>query len=139
MEKIIFKVNDLRNGQGLVNRLGTFIENLNNIRQNYYEELKAELNELGKEQIVKFEIAGRYVVLIEMKKNWDIVSMIFFDLQKDEKKAKGVMKSILKNETDKKLAEELAQEFVFAFVKNKYFYDRDHDLIELELDTSEMN
>ena len=39
MDKIIFKVNDLKNGNGYVNRIRTFIKNLN-FRPNYHEDLK---------------------------------------------------------------------------------------------------
>ena len=139
MDKIIFKVNDLKNGNGYVNRISTFIKNLNNFRSNYHEDLKKELKDSGKEQIVKFESAGKYVVLIEMKKDWDVISMVFFDLKKEEMKAKGVVESLLRQEKDEKVAEDLSVDFLFAFLKNKMQYDENYTLVELELDSSEFN
>ncbi|MDQ2718288.1 MAG: hypothetical protein M3Z26_00805 [Bacteroidota bacterium] len=139
MDKIVFKVNDLKKGNGHVYRITTFLKNLSNIRFDYYEDFKKELKESGAEQLVKFESAGKYVVLISMLKNWDIVSMIFFDLQMDDTRAIHVMDSIMKHETDESIKEKLAQDFVFEYQKNKLQYEQNYSLIELELDMDEMN
>lgn len=127
-KKLIFKVNKLDNGNGYVDKISTFIKNLNKIRPNYHNELKEELKLTGKEQVVRFELAGRYVVIVAMEKNWDVISMAFFDLKKDKKLAINVMESILNRETDKTTAEKLAEEFVFAFTKINLFYDANYDL-----------
>lgn len=139
MDKIIFKVNKLEKGQGHVYRLSTFIKNLNNIRPDYYEDFKKELKDSGAEQIVKFENAGKYIVLISMLKNWDIFNMIFFDLQMDDTKAIIVMDSIIRHETNKSITEKIAYDFVFAYQRNKLQYEQNYSWVELELDIDEMN
>lgn len=136
---IIFKVNDLKNGQGYINAISTFNKNVILIRPNYLEELKNELAQTGREQVVRFEVAGRYVVLVAMNKNINVVKMVFFDLKKDENTARSVLGSIIRNETDESLHDELGVDFLFAFKRCNLTYDEYYDLVELRLDKSELN
>ena len=135
----IFKVNDLRNGHGYVNTISTFNKNVFLLRPNYLEELKNELTETLRDQVVRFEVVGRYVVLVAMNKNFDVVQMVFFDLKKEDRMAKMIVDSILKRETDESLKEELAVDFLFAFKRCNLTYDEYYDLVELRLDIAELN
>ena len=133
-DQIIFRVNDLKESSGYVNRISTFKNNLNNINDDYYNKFLQEL-ETSREQLVKFEVAGRYVIVLEMKKDWSVGNMLFMDFKKNDKIAIDFFDRLLVKYNEPNLA----KDFKFAYHLCKKNYDRDYYIVELELDESEMN
>lgn len=136
---IIFRVNDLNNKGGYAHRIDTVTYNLNKIRYNYLEDFKQELFISQRNQLVKFEVAGKYVVMIEMKKSLNILSMTFIDFNKDDHLAMVFSNMLQEKENDPNNMEKLSSQFNQAYSRCKKGYDSDSGLVELELDKSEFN
>ena len=65
--------------------------------------------------------------------------MVFSTLKRGNE-SKGVVESLLRQEKDEKVAEDLSVDFLFAFLKKiKCNIDENYTLVELELDSSELN
>ena len=137
-KQVLILVDELQESGGFIHKLNTFKNTLHRINNEYYDSFTSELESSVAPQLVKCERLGRYIVLIEMKKNWTSGTMLFFDFKKNDQLAFKIFDSIYKSYEDEDKS--LAKNFValYHLHKNRY-YDADYDLVRLEKDTSELN